>query len=222
VPIFFIVPAYLVLERFPKSGNRFSDKKRGKNKGLERFTEAEAKVKTALERFPMNISHITYAQENLADETAIEQINRRVFGAARFTRAAYLIREKSHHDPTLSLVAFDGGQLVGSVRQTRIVIGQMPALLLGPLVVHEHYKNIGIGAQLMQRAVAAAQSAEYKLILLIGDEHYYARFGFRPLLQPITLPAPADPHRILICELVPGAAQQATGRVQALGRESNN
>jgi len=27
----------LPLERFPKSGNRFSDKKRGENKKLERF-----------------------------------------------------------------------------------------------------------------------------------------------------------------------------------------
>jgi len=37
------------LERFPKSGNRFSDKKRGENKNLERFAEP-SEAKTALER----------------------------------------------------------------------------------------------------------------------------------------------------------------------------
>jgi len=37
------------LERFPKSGNRFSDKKRGEDKDLERFAAADAKAKTALE-----------------------------------------------------------------------------------------------------------------------------------------------------------------------------
>jgi len=34
-----------MLERFPKSGNRFSEKKRGENKELEPFVAAEAKQK---------------------------------------------------------------------------------------------------------------------------------------------------------------------------------
>jgi len=38
----------LVLERFPKSGNRFSDKKRGETQDLERFAEP-SEAKTALE-----------------------------------------------------------------------------------------------------------------------------------------------------------------------------
>jgi len=164
----------------------------------------------------MNISHIVYAQERSADESAIEQMNKRIFGAARFTRAAFLIRERYAHDLELSFVALKGDKIVGSVRQTRIVIGYMPALLLGPLVVDEDYKNIGIGRALMSRAVTAARTGGHKLILLVGDESYYARFGFRPHRQPITLPAPADPHRVLICELEQGTQIQATGKVRAL------
>jgi len=38
----------MMLERFPKSGNRFLDKKRGKNKELERFAEP-SEAKTALD-----------------------------------------------------------------------------------------------------------------------------------------------------------------------------
>jgi len=42
------------LERFPKSGNRFSDKKRGENKGLERFAEP-SEAKTALKPHSLNM-----------------------------------------------------------------------------------------------------------------------------------------------------------------------
>jgi len=39
-----------MIERFPKSGNRFLDKKRGENKDLEPFVEP-SEAKTALEPF---------------------------------------------------------------------------------------------------------------------------------------------------------------------------
>jgi len=155
-----------------------------------------------------------------AHENAIEQLNRLSFGAARFTRAAYLIREKSGHECELSFIALNGDKIVGSVRQTKIVIGQLPALLLGPLVVDDHYKNIGIGAGLMRRAIAAAQSHGHQLILLVGDESYYVRFGFTAHKPPIILPAPADRQRVLIYEITPGVAQQATGRVRPINSVS--
>jgi len=159
----------------------------------------------------MTISHIHYAQEQLEHAPAIEQMNKSSFGAARFTRAAFLIRERCPHDLELSLVALDGEKIVGSVRQTRIIIGELPALLLGPLVVDEGYKNIGIGRELMCRAVLLAREGGHKLILLVGDESYYGRFGFKPVTQSITLPAPADPRRILACELEKGVMSQAKG-----------
>jgi len=162
----------------------------------------------------MNKLHIHYVLERPADDHAIELLNRFSFGAARFTRAAFLIRERYAHDRELSLVAFEGDRLVGSVRQTRIVIGMMPALLLGPLVVDEHYKNRGIGQELMRRALQLGQQKGQKLVLLIGDQSYYQRFGFKPVsYQKIILPAPADPQRILLCELEAGAERLATGKV---------
>jgi len=46
-----VVHSWQQLERFPKSGNRFSDKKRGENKKPEPLTESSA-AETALECFP--------------------------------------------------------------------------------------------------------------------------------------------------------------------------
>jgi len=164
----------------------------------------------------MNESHIIYAQERVTDACAIEQMNAHSFGAARFTRAAFLIRERFFHDLELSLIALNDEKIVGSVRQTKIVIGKMPALLLGPLVVDACYKNMGIGGELMRRALAQAQTRGHGFVFLVGDRSYYERFGFKIHTLPIILPAPADPQRILVCELKSGQCAQAIGQVRAL------
>ena len=52
------------------------------------------------------------------------------------------------------------------------------------------------------------------LVLLVGDEPYYARLGFRRVPRgQITLPGPVDPERLLIVELVPGALAKYSGLV---------
>ncbi|MGI9402076.1 MAG: GNAT family N-acetyltransferase, partial [Rhizobiaceae bacterium] len=53
----------------------------------------------------------------------------------------------------------------------------------------------------------------HKLIILVGDLPYYARFGFK-IVEPgkITLPGPVDPARLLAAELAPGALDEISGR----------
>ena len=56
--------------------------------------------------------------------------------------------------------------------------GTGPALLLGPLAVAPDCRKRGIGAALMQRALAAARRRGHGAVLLVGDAPYYGRFGF--------------------------------------------
>ena len=50
------------------------------------------------------------------------------------------------------------------------------------------------------------------LVLLVGDEPYYARVGFARLPEGlIALPGPVDPKRFLYLELKPGALTGVTG-----------
>ena len=52
--------------------------------------------------------------------------------------------------------------------------------------------------------------------MLVGDEPYYARFGFvRVPPGQIWLGGPADPARILAAELAPGALSIYRGLVSA-------
>jgi predicted N-acetyltransferase YhbS len=69
----------------------------------------------------------------------------------------------------LSLVARDGGRLVGTVRLWNIDAGGAPALLLGPLGVDEEHRKLGVGAALMRLAVARAEAHGARAIVLVGD-----------------------------------------------------
>lgn len=154
----------------------------------------------------MNPDQISVSKETPADFDAIEAMTELAFGPGRFARTAFRLREGNLHDPDLSFAAKVGGELVGSVRLTQIRIGKHDALLLGPLVVTPSYKNTGIGAALMRTAVEAARDQGHGLLILVGDEPYYGRFGFEKVpAGQIKLPGPADPDRILACSLVADA-----------------
>lgn len=159
----------------------------------------------------MNTSNLLICRETAEFSDEIENLNAEAFGPGRLTRAAYRLREQAPHCPKLSFVAkIDAGTgpltLGGSVRLTHIRISESPALLLGPLVVAPSAKNSGIGRELMIRSLAAARSAGHKLIILVGDLSYYARFGFeRAPHGRVLLPGPVDPARLLYCELQAGA-----------------
>jgi predicted N-acetyltransferase YhbS len=155
--------------------------------------------------------------ETAADAEAIERLNERVFGPGRFARTAYRLREEAEPDLTLSFVARVGTLLVGANRMTPILIGQTPALLLGPLIVEPVFRSQGIGEALVTRSLEAARQAGARLAILVGDEPYYARMGFkRAPAGRVQLPGPVDPARVLYCEIEAGAFEGVSGA--ALGR----
>lgn len=150
-----------------------------------------------------------------ADADAVEHLNQRVFGPGRFARSAYRVRETADPDPSLSFVARVGTLLVGANFMTPIAVTDAPALLLGPLIVEPVFRSQGIGEALVNRSLEAAKAAGWKLVILVGDEPYYARMGFKPVPPGrIRLPGPVDPGRLLYCELEPGALEAARGEMR--------
>ena len=78
------------------------------------------------------------APETAEQNEAVEWLGARAFGPGRFARAAFRLREGVGHERAFSFTAVledgNGGHvLAGSVRLTRILIGDNPALMLGPL-----------------------------------------------------------------------------------------
>lgn len=154
--------------------------------------------------------------ETPADAKAIERLNEHAFGPGRFARTAYRLREGAAPEPTLSFVARVGTLLVGSNRLTRISCGGTPGLLLGPLAVEPAFRARGIGEDLIARSLQAARGTGHAIVLLVGDEPYYGRMGFR-IVPPgrLQMPGPVDPQRLLYCELEPGGFEHASGPVHS-------
>jgi len=158
---------------------------------------------------------ITILPETEDDALAIDRLHERTFGPGRFARTAYRIREGIAHDLTLSYTARVGTLLVGSLRLSPVRIGDTPALLLGPLTIEPPFRDRGIGLALMQRALADARERGHKLMILVGDEPYYARVGFKRVPRGrVKMPGPVDPARLLVVELVDGAFEGVKGAVR--------
>ncbi len=139
------------------------------------------------------------------------------FGAERFAKTCELLRRGSRPAPGLSFAAFDGRELVGTLRLWPIVAGSSgPALLLGPLGVARDRRSRGIGHQLVVAAIDKARRRGHRAVLLVGDAPYYARFGFSDRFTGgLVMPGPVDRARFLGLELVPDALAGATGLVAA-------
>jgi len=137
--------------------------------------------------------------ETPGDAETIERLHERAFGPGRFARAAERVREQAQSDPRLNFVARVATLIVGSVRMTPIHIGPVKALMLGPLAVEPAFRSRGIGRALMERALSEASAAGYAAVLLVGDESYYGRLGFKRVPHgSIVMPGPVDPMRVLL------------------------
>jgi predicted N-acetyltransferase YhbS len=158
---------------------------------------------------------LTILAETVNDVQAIERLHERTFGPGRFVLSAYRIRERVDHVLDLSFTARIGTLLVGSVRQLPVVIGSTSALLLGPLTIEPPFRGRGIGRALLERALGEAKAKGHRLVLLVGDEAYYGRVGFKAVPQGrATMPSPVDYGRLLVVELVNDAFEGVSGAVR--------
>ncbi|MBV8593363.1 MAG: N-acetyltransferase [Caulobacteraceae bacterium] len=145
------------------------------------------------------------------DAAAVDALVLAAFGPGRRAKAAERLREGRRPEGGLSFVALDGDEIVGTVRLWRIAIGDAPALLLGPIAVAAARRDAGLGGALVEQACAAARARGEQTLLLVGDEPYFGRFGFRRA-EGVVMPGPVDRGRVLIHRL-DGAAADLAGPV---------
>jgi predicted N-acetyltransferase YhbS len=158
---------------------------------------------------------LTILSEKPNDADAIERLHERTFGPGRFVLSAYRLREHVDHLLDLSFTAWIGTLLVGSVRQLPVCIGDTPALMLGPLTVEPPFRKRGVGRALLDRALADAKKAGHRLVILVGDEPYYSRVGFKAVPKGrATMPGPVDYSRLLVAELAEGAFEGVSGEIR--------
>ena len=177
---------------------------------------------TALRKTPVALTPdaapFAIRAERASDVVAREALLDACFGETRHTRTCQRLRDGRAPAEGLALSAVAGGKLVGTLRLWHVSAGGKPALMLGPLAVEVASRKLGVGAALMDRALAAATARGHRAVILLGDAPYYIRFGFSAeKTGELSLPGPFERDRLLGLELREGALDGAWGMISATG-----
>ena len=156
--------------------------------------------------------------ERASDVVAREALLDACFGDNRHMRTCQRLRDGRAPAEGLALSAVRQGRVVGSVRLWHVSAGGIPALMLGPLAVEASSRQLGVGAALMDHALAAAKARGHRAVILLGDAPYYARFGFSAAKTgELALPGTFERDRLLGLELCEGALSGAWGMIAPTG-----
>src|ERR1700712_4856106 len=173
--------------------------------------------RTAVSSYPayrMTDLSLTILAETANDAQIIERLHARTFGPGRYVLSAYRLREHVDHRPAVSFPARSGTLVFVPPPHLRTRIGNPPALLLGPLTVEPPFRSRGVGRALLDRALRDAKARGHRLVVLVGDEPYYSRVGFKAIPKGrATMPGPVDSKRLLVAELVDGAFTGVSGPI---------
>jgi predicted N-acetyltransferase YhbS len=157
--------------------------------------------------------------ERASDVAAREALLDAGFGENRHTRTCQRLRDGYTPADGLAFSAQRRGRLVGTVRLWHVNAGGVPALVLGPLAVDPACRKLGIGAALIDHALAAAKARGHGAVILLGDAPYYGRFGFSGLKTgELSLPGAFERDRLLGLELRDGALDGAWGMIVPTGK----
>jgi predicted N-acetyltransferase YhbS len=156
--------------------------------------------------------------ERATDAAPREALLDACFGVNRHARTCQRLRDGRLPAKGLAFSAVRQGRVIGTVRLWHVSAGGVPALVLGPLAVDPSCRKLGIGAALMNHALAAAKRLGHGAVILLGDAPYYARFGFSTLkTAELSLPGPFERDRLLGLELSQGALDGACGMIMPSG-----
>jgi predicted N-acetyltransferase YhbS len=167
---------------------------------------------------PIDTAPFAIRGERASDVIAREALLDACFGPNRSLRTCQRLRDGRAPAEGLAFSAVRRGRIVGTVRLWHVSAGGVPALVLGPLAVDPSCRKLGAGAALINRALAEARTRGHRAVILLGDEAYYARFGFSAhTARRLTLPGPFERDRLLGLELYEGALGDASGTIAPTG-----
>lgn len=128
--------------------------------------------------------HITLRPEHPTDIDAITHLTEAAFRDATHsshTEQHIVNALRRHGQLTVSLVAVEGGTVVGHVAISPVTIsgGATGWYGLGPISVDPAHQGRGIGSALMHAALAELRQHGAQGCVLLGEPAYYGRFGFK-------------------------------------------
>jgi putative acetyltransferase len=127
--------------------------------------------------------NIRIRKEALSDVAAIEAVTIAAFQDAAHTSHTeqFIVAAlRKAGQLSVSLVADDSGAVIGHIAASPVIISDGTAgwLGLGPISVAPAYQGQGVGAQLMEQALAELRRFGASGCVVLGEPGYYSRFGF--------------------------------------------
>jgi len=155
--------------------------------------------------------------EKTPDAPGIRAVHLAAF-APRANEADLVDALRRSGQATVSLVAINEGRLVGHVLFSPLTLApavpNLRGLGLAPLAVLPEFQRQTIGSQLALRGMEVCRAAGFDFLVLLGDPHYYGRFGFRPASQFQLGNEYGASAEFMAAELHPGALAGVAGLAQ--------
>ena len=157
--------------------------------------------------------------ETAEDITAIYEINCRAFGQENEARLVNELRKAPEFIGDLSLVAMDGGEVIGHILFSPICIEgdthAVPALALAPMAVRPDRQRKGVGSELVRFGLHRARTLGHRIVVVVGHPEYYPRFGFLGArARGKEAPFPVPDEAFLILGLVDDGLEAVRGTVR--------
>jgi putative acetyltransferase len=154
--------------------------------------------------------------EQQRDRDSIRAVNTSAFETTAEANLVDTLREQAH--PAVSLVAEDGGAIVGHIMFSPVSLGGHPELRimgLAPMAVAPAHQGKGIGSALVCAGLERCGQLGFGAVVVLGHPSYYPRFGFQPSARfGIGCEYEAQEEAFMLVELQPGYMHGVTGTVQ--------
>jgi putative acetyltransferase len=128
---------------------------------------------------------LTIRHETVGDAPAIRLVLEQAFARPQEADLVEALRQRGA--VTLSLVAVEGGKIVGQVLFSGVTVAsahrRIEALGLGPMAVLPAFQRRGIGSQLMCAGLEACRDIGQAIVVVLGHPEFYRRFGFTPAMR---------------------------------------
>jgi putative acetyltransferase len=155
--------------------------------------------------------------ETTADRESVRCVNESAFG--RPSEADLVDALRGSAKPCVSLVAEDGGRVVGHIFFSPVSVesdaGAWAALGLGPMAVIPERQGRGVGSELVRAGLSECLRLGHEVVFVLGHVRYYPRFGFTSAASKgVECEFPGHEESFMVVELRPGAIAGRRGLVR--------